>query len=144
MVSLRRWRTGRALSCYDFQIDNRGFTARSNLEEETLMFFSVPYDEGWSATVNGEEALIEKANIGFMAVRVPAGEAEIRFDYHTPGLKNGAIVSLCGLVVLGCYLFINKKAKPAPAASTQLPLEEFLEEKDKGSEPEESPDDKEE
>lgn len=74
----------------------------------------------------------------------PAGEAEIRFDYHTPGLKNGAIVSLCGLVVLGCYLFINKKAKPAPAASTQLPLEEFLEEKDKGSEPEESPDDKEE
>ena len=56
MVSLRRWRDRRALSCYDFQIDNRGFTARSNLEEETLMFFSVPYDEGWSATVNGEEA----------------------------------------------------------------------------------------
>ncbi len=134
----------RALSCYDFKIDNQGFTARSNLEEETLMFFSVPYDEGWSATVNGEEALIEKANIGFMAVRVPAGEAEIRFDYHTPGLKNGAIVSLCGLVILGCYLFINKKTKPAPASSAQIPLEEFLEEKDGNSEPKEFPDDKEE
>lgn len=94
---------------YSFEKDNRGFTARSNLEQETLMFFSVPYEKGWSATVNGQPVLIEKANIGFMAVRVPSGESEIRFDYMTPGLIPGLWLCLAGLMILGAYLLICGK-----------------------------------
>lgn len=73
------------------------------------MFFSVPYDSGWSATVNGEPVVIEKASVGFMAVRVPAGEAEIRFEYMTPGLIPGAFVSAGGLVLLGVYLLVMRR-----------------------------------
>lgn len=94
----------KALACTSFSRDNRGFTATSNLAEEMLVFFSVPYDKGWSATVNGEPVVIEKANIGFMAVRVPAGEAVIRFDYMTPGLIPGIKLSLAALAVILLYL----------------------------------------
>lgn len=69
-----------------------------------LMFFSVPYDEGWSAFVNGEQVLIEKANIGFMAVRVPTGNAVIRFEYNTPGLIEGGYISLSAAAVFIVYL----------------------------------------
>ncbi len=99
----------RTMTCDTFTIDNRGFTATSNLDEERLMFFSVPYDEGWSATVNGQPVVIEKANIGFMAVRVPAGEATIRFTYLAPGLIPGLIVSAGGLAILIFYLIWARK-----------------------------------
>lgn len=94
------------LSADSFVIDKHGFTATANLPETRLMFFSVPYDEGWHATVNGEPVLVEKANVGFMAIRVPAGEATIRFDYITPGLAIGIKITLTALVMLAVYLLL--------------------------------------
>ena len=108
------------------------------------MFFSVPYDKGWRASVNGNPVLIEKANVGFMAVRVPAGQTTIRFDYVTPGLAVGIKISLTALVLLIFYLllaFLLRRrhpvtprpaaapAEPPPAPPTQRPrsLEEYLE-----------------
>ena len=60
-------------TCSTFTRDNYGFTATYTAgAQDELVFFSVPWEAGWSATVNGEEAIIEKVNVGFMAVRVPA------------------------------------------------------------------------
>ena len=50
---------------YEFTTDNRGFTSKIVLSKENLVFFSVPYDEGWSATVNGQPAQIEKGRYWF-------------------------------------------------------------------------------
>lgn len=111
------------MACYSFVIDQRGFTAKSDLEKETLMFFSVPYDEGWSATVNGEEVLIERANLGFMAVRVPQGVATIRFTYLAPGLKLGAVVTLVSATLLAAYWIIGRKKGPVPVAVVEIPEE---------------------
>ena len=60
----------------------------------------MPYEDGWSASVNGEPAEVIKTNVGFMAVRCPAGEAvTIRFDYMTPGLIPGLLIT-CGAALL--------------------------------------------
>lgn len=108
----------KAQSAHYFAFDNYGFTAGINLSKESLVFFSVPYDEGFTAYVNGEPVDIERANIGFMAVRAPAGENVIRFEYHTPGLKQGIIISLGALFVLAVYLLIifliRRKRGPQP------------------------------
>ena len=104
-----------------FKTDNKGFTAGISNKRENLVFFSVPYDEGWSATVNGQPAQIEKVNIGFMAVLVPAGDNTIRFEYNTPGLKNGAVVSLGAVFVLFVYLIIFKIVNKRRPASVDYP-----------------------
>ena len=49
---------------------------------------------------------MENVNNGFMAVRVPAGDSTIRFDYMTPGLKTGFLITLSGLLLLISYLII--------------------------------------
>ena len=47
-----------------------------------------------------------------MAVYVPAGENEIEFTYHTPGLKVSACVSAAAIAVYGVYLLgIMRKRK---------------------------------
>lgn len=100
-----------------FTYDSYSFTAETSYAEERVVFFSVPYESGWSAEVNGEPADILKANAGFMAVRVPSGESTIRFTYHTPGLTAGLLISLMALLLLLCYLllfrFLRKRNKCA-------------------------------
>ncbi len=97
-------------SGYYFEYDNTGFTSKIELEKENLVFFSVPYEKGWRAYVNGEPAEIEKVNIGFMAVRVPEGDNEIRFEYFTPGLKLGAVCSVVGFIALAVYVTLHSLA----------------------------------
>ena len=41
-----------------------------------------------------------------MAVRVPAGSSEIRFDYKTPGLTMGILMTGGGFILWGVYLLI--------------------------------------
>ena len=85
------------ICCYDFSTDRKGFSACIDMDRENLVFFSIPYQEGWRAYVNGEEALVEKVNVGFMAVKCGAGHSDIRFEFETPMLKLGtaATVSTC-------------------------------------------------
>lgn len=98
-----------------FETYNRGFTAKVTRDRENLVFFSVPYDEGWTAYVNGKETEIEKVNAGFMAVKVGAGSSTIRFEYLTPGLVDGLITTGGACVVLLCYILIfNLYAKHRP------------------------------
>ena len=99
----------KSMACSSFTRDNDGFSATFEGDRERLVFFSVPYESGWSATVNGEPAEVEKVSVGFMAVKVPAGKSEIRFDYTTPGLSMGAVITLLSAVLLGLYLFLTKR-----------------------------------
>lgn len=89
-----------------FKFDNKGFSATVNRDKSTLVFFSVPYDSGWSATVNGKDVTVEKVNAGFMAVEVPAGKSGIRFNYTTPGLMDGITVTFFAAVILLVYFLI--------------------------------------
>ncbi len=93
-------------SAHYFKTDKRGFTARVTREKENLVFFSIPYDEGWSATVNGKPCEIERVNKGFMAVLVPEGESEIRFNYTATGLKSGLLITGGTSIILALYMMI--------------------------------------
>lgn len=94
-------------NCADsFTYDSYGFNAGITLKQPELVFFSVPYSEGWTAEVNGKPADVERVSYGFMAVRADEGENKIVFRYRTPGLLGGAIISLISVIVLAAYLLI--------------------------------------
>lgn len=94
-----------------FEIDNGGFTSTVNLERENLVFYAVPYEDGWSATVDGKPVKVEKANVGFMAVLVPEGEHTVRFSYMTPGLKAGVCITAAAALMLAVYLTVCRRCK---------------------------------
>lgn len=101
-------------SCSTFEYTKTGFTATFTSEQKRVVFFSVPYESGWIATVNGEPTEIYQVNVGFMAVIVPRGtDIKINFTYTTPGLVAGILVSLFSLIVISTYLVIFK-LKHAP------------------------------
>ncbi len=63
----------RAMGVTDFQADASGFSANIQLENSTLVFFSVPWDEGWTATVNGQPVQVENVSGGPVRGGVPGG-----------------------------------------------------------------------
>lgn len=94
-------------NCADsFSYDSYGFKADITLDKPQLVFFSVPYSEGWTAEVNGKPADVERVSYGFMAVKADAGTNNIVFHYRTPGLREGVYISLAALATLIAYLFI--------------------------------------
>lgn len=84
----------KATACSTFSYDNDGFSATANLDKENLLFFSVPYDAGWTATVDGSPVEIAKADFGLMAIDVPAGSHEIRFNFVPVGFHAFTVVSV--------------------------------------------------
>ena len=102
-------------ACKDFATTKTGFTASTTLAASNYLFFSVPYEDGWSATVNGVEAEILKADAGFMAVKCPMGYSKVEFTYKTPGLAAGAWFTFGGIAAFVLYLvFWGKIPEPKP------------------------------
>lgn len=91
-------------ACYDFEYDAYGFSAKINTGKSGLVMFSVPFDKGFSAYVNGEERQVIKVDNGLCAVFVNEGESEIEFSYFTYGVKQGAAISITGAVIFTVYM----------------------------------------
>lgn len=112
----------RAHSCYSFEYDSEGFEAKIKLDAPRLVFFSVPYEKGWTAEVNGKAADVEKVSYGFMAVAVPAGDSTITFKFKAPGLTVGRIASVGGLAVLGIYWYIDYDRRRKRGENPEIPV----------------------
>ena len=111
----------RAHSCSVFQMNNAGFHAEITLEKQNLVFFSVPYDDGFTAYVNGEKAVILRVDEGLMAVLCPAGTSSIDFVYQAAGLSASRVVTAVAIPVWVVYAayFVRRKRR-----STGTPAEE--------------------
>jgi Bacterial membrane protein YfhO len=57
------------------------------------------WTQGWTAAVDGAPAPLERADVIFRAVAIPAGDHLVEMSYRTPGLRAGAMVSLGGCVL---------------------------------------------
>lgn len=101
-----------ASACTTFTYDPSGYQATIDLPRENLVFFTIPWDKGFTAYVDGEEATLEKVDYGFIAVLVPEGEHSIRLEWKPYGLGYGIAASVVGLLLLaGTAVYDYKKAK---------------------------------
>ena len=111
----------RAHSCSVFQMNNAGFHAEITLDKPNLVFFSVPYDDGFAAYVNGEKTDILQVDEGLMAMLCPAGASSIDFVYQAAGLSASRVVTAVAIPVWVVYVayFVRRKRR-----STGTPAEE--------------------
>ncbi|MBQ9558139.1 MAG: YfhO family protein [Clostridia bacterium] len=94
----------RATASKSWEFGKNSFTSVIDMERENYVFYSIPYDAGWTAYVDGVEAEIERVNVSFMAVLVGEGEHTVEFKYVSPGVVTGAKVSAAAAGVFIVYL----------------------------------------
>lgn len=83
------------------ELEGNRVYAEMTLSEPKLLCFSIPYNKGWTAYVDGEKAEILPTNTMNLAVELGEGEHTVELRYQTPGLSAGAAVSAGGLISLG-------------------------------------------
>ena len=60
---------------------------------------SQPYEDGWTATVNGQPVELQAAYDGLMGVPVQTGDNIVELRYLTPGLIPGAVVGIASVTL---------------------------------------------
>lgn len=96
----------RESAAYYCQKDTEGLTARIKTDKENIVFFSVSYNENWSAYIDGTQTKVYNINNGCVGVRVPEGDHEIRLSYKVRGLAEGAAVTAVAVSALLIYAFV--------------------------------------
>lgn len=85
--------------------------ARYDVQQDTSIFFTIPYDKGWSAYQDGKKVEIKQAQTGFMKVDVPKGKGTITLSFIPNGFITGAICSFTSLLLFGIYNYRRKSSK---------------------------------
>ena len=104
-------RAAQQVAVGNFSRDYHGFKCTTDYGKETMIYFSVPNDKGWTVTIDGQKTPVIDS-CGMMLLKVPSGHHAVEFTYHTVGFKASAalaIVSWAAFAGLCIYLKVNDK-----------------------------------
>lgn len=76
-----------------------------------MIVLQVPYDKGWTLTLNGESAKIYEVTGGFIGIVAPSGETHYELSYVSPGVEESAPISLLGILLFALYAAFTERKK---------------------------------
>lgn len=79
------------------QFEDERIAGNLNNTEGGLLVTSIPYEEGWTAKIDGEDRSTIKTNIGFVGVPVGNGEEKIELQYQNRQIIPGLVISIGGI-----------------------------------------------
>ena len=100
----------------DLKVGKQDATGTVTADKEQLLVTTIPYEKGWSVTVDGKPATVTAFQDAFVSVTVPAGKHDIAFHYAPQGFKAGVALFfgctlLFGLFDLGYSKWRSRRKK---------------------------------
>lgn len=89
----------------DVVFDGNMVTIQNNNQTGILTFGSL-YSPGWRAYIDGKEVPTYKILDSLLAINVTVDDKEIVFEYTTPGIYNGIVISVVSIALI---IFLLKK-----------------------------------
>lgn len=103
LLSRQRWMVD--------EVSSTRLSGTITAENDGVMFTSIPYDEGWSVKVDGEDTELEKIADAFIGISLSKGEHKIEMSYCPKGFRIGlTLTCISGILFIGMYL-LEKKLK---------------------------------
>lgn len=93
------------------KVEGNTVTTSYQADKDSSLFYTIPYDKGWSAQQNGKSLPITKAQGGFMKVDVTAGKGTVQLTFIPQGLKEGTMLSLSGIIIFLIYNYLTRRQK---------------------------------
>ncbi len=84
----------------------------ADVDAGDMILTSIPYEEGWTAYVDGVETEIIPYQDALISLDAAPGHHDVRLQYYTPGVKAGAILSIVGIIgLIGVSIVDNKNKR---------------------------------
>lgn len=84
------------------------------------LLFTIPYDDGWTLTVDGKETELKKVLDVFMAADVEPGEHVYEMKFMPSGLKIGALAAGASLLLIIIYVLLDRRQRRQHLAATSV------------------------
>ena len=82
-------------------------TIRSSKDE--VLFFSIPFDKGWAAKVDGVMQKPLRVNVGFLGLQLGKGDHTIELDYTPPFRSLGMWLSIAAIMIYCILIGLHKR-----------------------------------
>ncbi|KAA5537458.1 YfhO family protein [Taibaiella lutea] len=76
----------------------------NNTQPGIAVFSDIYYPTGWTATIDGKEATVFKADYVLRAMKIPAGKHTIEFNFHSKAFETGKTMALIGSILLSLMI----------------------------------------
>ena len=91
----------------DTRADGNRVTVNFETSKEASILLTLPFDKGWSATIDGKPVDIQKAQNGFMKVNVEPGQTKLVLTFIPQGFYVGLLISFGAIFVFCTYQFLR-------------------------------------
>jgi|GEM_PF-6649021 len=78
-------------------------------DKEMMLIFSIPFDKGWKATVNGDNTPLYKVDVGLVGILLNKGDNDIDISYLPPYFNIGLIISISTILFITVFSIFKKK-----------------------------------
>ena len=82
-----------------------------SVKQSEILFFSIPYDDGWTLKIDDKITQKQKVFFGLTGAALSEGSHRIELHYEPPFMKLGIIISIFSLIIFFAFnglLFIKK------------------------------------
>jgi hypothetical protein len=101
-----------SIQLVEYDMDRLVYQSNST-SDQVALFSEIYYPVGWTATIDGQEVEIGRANYLLRTIAIPAGEHQIEFVFEPTSFYTGEKIALAGsslliLLILGSVYFAWK------------------------------------
>lgn len=90
-------------------VSDTNITGSITSRDGEVFMTSIPYDEGWTIYVDGEETDSLVLLDSFLGAELPAGDHNIKLVYRSPGLTQGFLITIAGVICFIVIIVVEKK-----------------------------------
>ncbi len=92
----------------NFVVDlNDSFSFDITMEEKGYLATTIPYDSGFTFTIDGEESQLETVNDLYIGTKISSGNHHVVLSYQIPGFKIGQIITCIALALTVILLLLD-------------------------------------
>ena len=106
------------------KLSGNSMSGNISVSKDGLFYTSVPYEEGWSATVDGEKVEITPVGNSLVAFPLTKGTHEISLVYYPKGFWPGFVVSVICALTFAALCFLSYRLKKKGKAEKQSELKD--------------------
>lgn len=86
-----------------------GFVTGSyRASEDGWLMLTIPNEDGWEISVNGETVTAEDGVNLFMTIPVKAGENYVELTYHPKGVRAGIVLSVMSVIIFAGWILLER------------------------------------
>lgn len=82
------------------RFEQESFSGKIKVESPSVLVFSMPFDPGWHASINGKKAELIPVDFGLTGLPLESGDHQITMDFKPPYFIQGWILFFFGLVLI--------------------------------------------